>query len=171
MGQIALRRAQLKTLSYDTVITLGCIASITPNSLTTAERTAMFGNNANVIENRLGETIVREGTTATGEFPDVIMTIDWLTFRVTEDLFALLVGTSTKIPFTQSGIDSVEAVVRARLTIAIDNGHLDDFDVTLPLVGEVSSGDKDSRTLNNVNFTGTLQGAIHTINVIGKVSA
>lgn len=147
------------------------LAGLTPDALSTTERNNVAANNGNVFEVRGGESILREGTTSTGEFADVIMTIDWLTARLTEDVFALLVGTSTKIPYTQSGIDAIEGAVEARLTIAVSNGHLISFSVTVPAVGDVSSDDKNTRILRNVSFTGTLQGAIHSVVMSGKVAA
>jgi len=42
--------------------------------------------------------------------------------------------------------------------------------VTVPDIADVSAGDKGTRTLNDVTFTGILAGAIQKINVQGTVT-
>lgn len=141
-----------------------------PDVLTGAERTAIHDANGNTYERRAGKNITREGRTVQGDYIDVTTTIHWLDSRMTEDVFAAITGVSTKIPFTQSGIDLIEAVVRRRLQIAVDNGHLSSFTVTIPTIDEVEDSDLEDRTLRNVQFSGVLAGAIHRVIVNGSVS-
>lgn len=111
-----------------------------------------------------------QGTMASGRFIDIQRGIDWLTVRMQERLLQLLAN-AEKVPFTQPGITSLENEVRAQLAEAVTKGVITDtFTVTPPLVGNVSSTDKANRVLNNLDFTATLQGAIHQVTVNGNVS-
>lgn len=142
----------------------------TPDVLTGSERTAIQSANGNTYERRAGKNITREGMTVQGDFIDVTTTIHWLDSRMTEDIFAALAGVSSKIPYTQAGIDLIEAVVRRRLQIAVDNGHLRSFTVTIPEIDDVEDSDLEDRILRNVQFSGVLAGAIHRVIVNGSVS-
>ncbi len=141
-----------------------------PDVLTGAERSAIHAANGNTYERRAGKNITREGQVVQGDYIDVTTTIHWLDSRMTEDVFACITGTSTKIPFTQAGIDLIEAVVRRRLQIAVDNGHLRSFTVTIPSIDEVLDTDLEDRTLRNVQFSAELAGAIHRVIINGRIS-
>jgi uncharacterized protein DUF3383 len=141
-----------------------------PDVLTGGERSAIHAANGNTYERRAGKNITREGQVVQGDYIDVTTTIHWLDSRMTEDVFACITGTSTKIPFTQAGIDLIEAVVRRRLQIAVDNGHLRSFTVTIPTLDEVLDSDLEDRTLRNVQFTAELAGAIHRVIINGRIA-
>lgn len=146
------------------------LPGITPDTLTGAQRTYIHSLNGNTYERRAGRNITRNGTSAQGEYIDVQVTVDWLQARMTEDIFAVLAGTATKIPFDQTGIDLIETVVRKRLDIAVQNGHLQSYTIEIPRYEDVLDADLAIRTLRNVRFRGILAGAIHTVEVVGTVS-
>lgn len=146
------------------------LAGISPDTFTGAERAYIHGLNGNTYERRAGKNLVRNGQSVHGEFMDVQMSVDWLDSRLTEDILAALTGTTTKIPFDQSGIDTIETIVRKRLDIAVANGHLISYTIEIPKRNEIDSGDLASRLLRNVIFRGVLAGAIHTVQVVGRVS-
>jgi len=146
------------------------LPGITPDTLTGAERAYIHSLNGNTYERRAGRNITRNGTSAQGEFIDVQVTVDWLQARLTEDVFGVLAGTATKIPFDQSGIDLIETVVRKRLDIAVQNGHLISYTIEMPRYEDVLDADLALRTLRNVRFRGVLAGAIHTVEIVGTVS-
>lgn len=119
-----------------------------------------------------GVDMTAEGKTAEGEYMDVIRFIDWLYANIQEDVFAVLTS-NNKIPFTDGGIAQIESVVRAVLQRGVVAGGLASspaFEVTVPLAADVSAADKASRTLPDVEFSATLAGAIHAVEITGRVS-
>jgi hypothetical protein len=81
---------------------------------------------------------------------------------------------SDKVPYTNPGIDKVEAKVRAMNQRGIDAGLIapdPEPIVTAPDVADVSAADKQARELNNVETEWTLAGAIHHITVRVTASA
>jgi hypothetical protein len=146
------------------------LAGITPDVLTGGERTAIHGFNGNTYERRGGKNITRNGVMAQGEFIDVMTTIDWGDARLTEDIFAALTGTPTKIPFTQPGIDVIEAVTRKRSQIGVENGHFSRYEISIPTIEEVDDSDLEARLLRNVRARWFIAGAIHTVHAEVGVS-
>lgn len=119
-----------------------------------------------------GVGITQEGYAASGRFMDITRGVDWLQARMQERIFSRLVNLA-KIPFTDAGIAVVEAEVRGQLDEGIDNLLLasdPEPTVTVPLAADVSSANKATRLLPDVEFTATLAGAIHNIEIAGVVS-
>ena len=151
-------------------------STITPDSITDTQRANIFAVNGNTYETRGGKNITRNGVMAAdfgaGDwYIDCTTSIDWLDCRMTEDVFGLLTGTSTKIPYTQAGIDLVAAQVRARLDLGVANGHIDSgFTLSIPDIAEVSASDKTTRCLTNVTWSAVLAGAIHKVEIVGTVT-
>lgn len=142
------------------------------DSLTDSQCSVAKAKNAMVFIPVAGRRMVQEGVTAEGEYIDVIIGIDWNTADIQEGVFGLLVS-SPKVPYTNAGITSVEAVVRERVQNAVDAGLYTDVPAptfSVPDANTVSSGDKAARRLRNVKFTATLAGAIHFVEVRGTVS-
>ncbi len=117
------------------------------------------------------------GRMAAGEFIDVIRGRDWLTARLRERIFGLLIN-ARKVPFTQGGIDQVVNEVEAQMTEGISAGYLSPdvpegqdkpYIVTAPLISEVSKANKTARLLPDVAFEATLAGAIHAVQINGAI--
>jgi len=147
------------------------------NSLSTTEINAILAKNANLMVEAGGIDITEEATVASGEYLDIMRGIDWLTARMQENIYQELV-TSDKIAYTDAGIAIIENLVRKTILNGISVGLLtpdpDTFDgepflVGVPLVKDVSTTDKGTRTLNNVTWQATLQGAIHKVVISGRV--
>lgn len=112
------------------------------------------------------------GTTASGEYIDVIRFRDWLKARIAERIYGRLVN-SAKIQFTDAGIAVIEAEIRAQLKEGIEVGGLAASPaptVTVPAAADVSANDKAARRLTGVTFTATLAGAIHVATITGTVT-
>jgi hypothetical protein len=151
----------LKTLSGPAVYTL-----------TETQRTNALGKNANIYISIGGLNVTQTGTVGSGEYIDIIRGIDWLTARLQEAVFALLAN-SEKVPYTDPGAAAIEKEVKGVLQEATDNGVLAEdpkYTTTVPLVRTVSTADKVARILPDVDFTGTLAGAIHNVVINGTVS-
>ena len=60
--------------------------------------------------------------------------------------------------------------IEGRLELAVTQGILSEYEVTVPLVADIDPADKAVRNLPDVNFTGVLAGAIHTVEIAGTIS-
>jgi hypothetical protein len=132
----------------------------------------MRADNVNFYHTIAGVNITEEGESASGEFIDVTQGVDWLAQRLQERIFGKLAN-AKKIPFTDPGIQIVEAEVRAQLQEGINVGFLaaDPVPVvTVPLAADVSATDKGNRLLPDVEFQATIAGAIHSLEITGSVT-
>jgi hypothetical protein len=148
------------------------LAGVPATQLTSTHRTNIKSKNCNYYEAVAGVNITAEGVVSAGEFIDVIRFRDWLEADMAAGIFAALVRPE-KVPYTDGGIATIEAEVRASLQRGVNAGGLSDNPapaVTVPKVSTVASADKSARLLKNVKFTATLAGAIHAINISGNVS-
>lgn len=118
-----------------------------------------------------------EGTSASGAYIDVTRGVDWWTARVSERIANRLIQ-SDKVAFTDDGIAIIEAEVRAQNAEGIKAGLINPGSppgipaptVTVPKAGDVSSADRAARTLNGVNTSWTLAGALNHIGVNVQVT-
>lgn len=148
------------------------MAGITVDKLSSTQRTNALAKKCNIYEEVGGVNIVENGTVAEGEWLDIIVFVDWLDSRITEEVYALLVN-QLKVPYTDSGIAAIEAEIKGVLQQGVAVGGIANdpaFTITVPKAADVSSTDKANRELNNVKFTATLAGAIHAVNISGTVT-
>lgn len=147
------------------------------DSLETDFGAAIEAKKGNTYTTVAGAAITFEGTMASGEFIDVIRGRDWLTVRLQERIFSLLIN-SPKVPFTNPGIDQISSEVSAQMEEGIAAGYLSGdvpdgqdkaYTVTAPKAADVPSADKIQRLLPDVNFEATLAGAIHAVQVNGVI--
>jgi hypothetical protein len=155
------------------------LTGIAADDLSSTQRTNALAKNCNIQTEVGGVNIVENGNVAEGEWVDIIIFIDWLEARITEEVYGLLVN-QPKVPYTDAGIAAVEAEITGVLQqgqspayggIAPDDGSGGPgFTVTVPAVADISAGDKAARTLNDVLFDAILAGAIHAVNIQGTVT-
>lgn len=144
----------------------------TADNLTSSERASAKGKNANTYEMGGGVSMTSEGTVASGLFIDEIRDVDWMTARITERVFSLLVNVP-KVPFTDAGIGLIGNQVQSVLENAEQNSILASdpkYTVTVPKALDVPFNDRANRHLPNVSFTARLAGAIHSVEVNGVVT-
>ncbi len=141
--------------------------------LTTTEKNAILGKNANVYLtlNKVGAT--GDGKLASGRDIDKRTTLDWLEIRMFEDLAAQQLNASnanTKIPFTSRGIAAKESTLKNRLNIGERIGHLSPgkSTVTVPTIDKVTVSDKDNGILR-ASFVAEFSGAITKPKITGNV--
>jgi len=142
------------------------------DSYTTSERNtiedATRSMNHYVAEASIG--ITRPGEMFGGEFIDVVRGIAWLEARLQERLFTLLVN-EPKVPYTNAGLGQLTAEVRGQLREAEDRGVIDaGWTVTVVPVELQATADRAARIVRGLEFQARLQGAVHTINLIGTVT-
>lgn len=146
--------------------------TVSYSNLTTTQINNALNKKANIYTFVAGVGITQDGTMAQGEYIDIVRGIDWLTARIQEGVFSLLVN-NNKIPYTDGGIATVQAEVLRVLQLGVDNDLLAENPiptVTVPLAINVPNVDKANRILRNVRFQATLSGAIHAVNIIGNIS-
>jgi hypothetical protein len=149
------------------------LAGVPADNLSTASIHAVEGKNGNVYTPVAGLNLTQFGTDAAGEFLDIPRFIDWLTNQIQIQLLALL-SNSNKIPFTDSGIEAVRAVIGSVLQAGIDAGGLAATPapfVSVPKAAAVDPINKAARNLPNVTFRATLAGAINKIQISGVVTS
>jgi hypothetical protein len=153
------------------------LAGIAPVEYTSGEKTALKNKNIGRYVLVAGVNITCDGKTSSGEFIDITRFVDWLTARLMENVFFRLAN-SDKVPYTNPGIGVIENEVRGTLNQGISVGGLAADPapvVTVPnaIVGSeggVSANDKANRLLPDVDFCATLAGAIHEVEINGKVT-
>ena len=148
------------------------LTGVTANSLSSTQSTYVRNKKGNVYETIGGVDITREGTMVSGEFIDVIVGCDWLESRMEERVYSRLVN-SDKIAYTDAGIATIEADIRAQLQEAIAVGFLAEYPqpaVVVPKVANISTVTKATRELPAITFEGTLAGAIHKVTIRGTVT-
>jgi hypothetical protein len=148
------------------------LAGVASYQLTSSQRTNALGKNANIYTETAGVDITEEGKVASGEWIDIIRGIDDLTASLQEEIFSNLIQVR-KIPYTDEGATLIAGVVEGVLNNKSGNPGLlvkDSIVVTAPLVADVAPADKIARLLPDINFTATLQGAIHKVEINGVVS-
>jgi len=146
--------------------------SIAYSNLTSTQSQNARNKKANTYEFIGGVGITREGTMAQGEFIDIVRGIDWLTSRIQEFVYSVLVN-NPKVPYTDAGITAIEAQVKRALQLGISNNFIASDPapiVTVPKAADVPTIDKTNRILKNVKFQATLAGAIHAVNITGTVT-
>lgn len=148
------------------------LAGVDVVALTDTEVNNLEADNVNSYVSIAGVSITQQGVSSSGEFIDITEGVDFLTARLQENVFARLAN-ADKVPFTDAGIAIIEAEVRGVLRLGIDNGILAADPaptVTVPKAADVSFTDKAARFLPDVEFTGTLAGAIHSLSIEGSVT-
>lgn len=145
---------------------------ISYSNLTSTQSKNALDKKANIYEFVAGAGITENGTVAQGEFIDIVRGIDWLTSRIQEYVFGVLVR-NNKIPYTDAGIAVIQAEVMRVLSLGVANNFLSDNPqplVTVPKASGVPANDKANRILRNVKFEATLAGAIHVVRITGNIT-
>lgn len=145
---------------------------ISYSNLTSTQSKNALDKQANIYELVAGAGITQNGTVAQGEFIDIVRGIDWLTSRIQEFVFGVLVR-NNKIPYTDAGIAVIQAEVMRVLSLGVANNFLSDDPqprVTVPRASQVSANDKANRILRDVKFEATLAGAIHAVRITGNIT-
>lgn len=149
--------------------------SVPVDRFTPNERDVIRAKGANWYQQIAGVNMMREGVMAESAttFIDIIRGIDWLRQRMMERIFACLT-TQPKVPYTNSGIATIESLVRAQLEQGIARGVIAPepaYEVTVPDALECDPLDRANRYLRDVTFKARLAGAIHEVYITGVVTA
>lgn len=92
-------------------------ADLSPNQLTALERV-----NGNAFINVGGNTMFYNGKMADGTWFDTVQGVSWLTAKIRANVFNLFYTSTTKIPWTDTGVALVNQQVTLALELAVTNG-------------------------------------------------
>lgn len=154
------------TMAYKT------LAGVTALTIDDTTHGAVLAKNGNTYELVGGVAITYPGKVSVGEWADVVRGLDWLTARIREAVYAVLLN-NPKVAFTDSGIDLIRAAIIAQLSAGVRVQLLASDPkptVTTPTAASVSAEDRAARHLPGVTFAARLAGAINTLDINGSVS-
>lgn len=161
------------------------LVGIAADVFTATQRANLLSKNVNGYETLGGRSYLFDGTTAEGEWLDVMIGIDELYARIQELIFGAQPKMG-KIPYTQQGLQLVADLVSAALeegarssfiarTRTLDSGEVQSpaYTVTVPNIADIPAATRETRVVpsnNPITFEATLAGAIHVVNVVGSVA-
>lgn len=150
------------------------LIGIIPDTLSGSDLGFLKSKNANFFESVADNAIVTgEGVMASGEFIDIIRGIDFLDARIGEDVFAIFLN-NDKVPYTNKGVSLLVSPLRARLLDAASPAVAlitkESIIINEPDVSNALAADKANRLLKEITFSATLQGAVHKLEIKGKLS-
>jgi len=144
--------------------------------LTTTEANYLISQNITVYTVIHGTAVTTWGQASGGQFGDITLAKAWLNARIAEAVYGQLVD-RPRLPYTKAGIqilgDAVYGVLMHAANPAyaiLDNDPLPT--ITLPLVSDVTSGERAARTLGGggIRWSARFGGAIHKVEITGTVT-
>jgi hypothetical protein len=146
------------------------LAAVPADSYSGSERNELNNKTANYYVEIAGVSVTQGGgKVLSGEFMDIIRLVDKIKVRIQERIFVRLASVD-KIPFTNSGIAVIESEIDAVLRRERDVvGSLESYEIEVPLAADVPTNDKANRRLTGISFVAQLSGAIHTLQIRGRV--
>jgi len=146
------------------------VQSVTADSLSSTERSALTAKRCGFVTAPGGVTVVNAGKVMSGEWADVVRDLDWATADMGQRV-ATSEMAADKSPFTDLGIATMEGVVRGAMQAAETAGvYAPGWTVTVPTAASISPANKAARILPNVRFSAVLAGSIFQTNVVGVVT-
>ena len=156
--------------------------TITALDLTKTEKTALEEKNCNAFLTMGGVNVFSSSRMADGGWFDSVHGVDWLQNRIQTDVFNLLYQSTTKIPYTDTGVGMIVQKVEQGLRQAVRNGLVapgnttdgrylsKGYQITTVPVSEVSSADKGNRIYRGITFECVGAGALHNVEISGSFS-
>lgn len=179
------RAATVNFSGVNTTLTMNLkqLSGVTAENLTPAEYANLKSRYCSAVV-QIGKSVnaYTDSRMASGSWLDTTHGLLWLENRCEVDLFNLLYQSTTKIPFTNSGINTVVATLDRSLAAAVRNGlaasgYLPDgtflpegYRITAPSLEDIPSGDKGNRLLQGLTFDMVGAGALHEVTVSGNFS-
>lgn len=164
-----------KTFPYDPgslTWSFKTLAGVSADALTTAKTSALANKKCNFYTTVAGLNVTQWGTVASGEFLDITHGIDWLESEMKIQVFAALVN-NPKLPYTKNGINVIVGIMKGVLRAGVRAGLLADDEfltVTAPELADIDATTRGTRLLPDMEFGGTLAGAIHSTQLSGTLS-
>lgn len=146
--------------------------------LTDGERNQLLENHVNFLTEEYKRQYVKDGTCLDGEFIDVVLGSDWITKRMRDLLYNLLL-TNANINYDDAGFGFVATAVMQALTeavnlniIAVDaESRTGIFTVNIPKYADSTEDQRRSRTMPDITWEALLAGSVHQIKTKGVLRA
>ena len=179
------RAASVNFSAVGSTITMNLkqVAGVSAEDLTPAEFAALRGYYASaVVQIGNSSNAYTDSRMASGSWLDTTHGLMWLEDRCGVDMFNLLYVNSTKIPYTQTGINTAAATLERSCEAAVRNGlaapgFLPDgtylpkgYIVESVALADVPVSDKGNRVYKGLSFKMVGAGALHEIEVAGQFS-
>jgi hypothetical protein len=178
---------RINTVNYqgtNTTLTLMFkkLPTITVSDLNSTQKKAIESINVNSFMKVGTTSLYSDGRMAGGGWLDTVHGVAWLEKQVQLNVFNLLYASTTKIPYTDSGIALVVQQVDLALRQAVRNGLVAagndsdgnyvpaGYEIFSVPVTEVSASDKGNRVYNGITFKAVGAGAIHGSTISGSFS-
>lgn len=150
------------------------LVGITADELGANDLVNLKAKNANFYETVAGNSIITsEAVVVSGEYIDIMRGTDWIHARIGEDEFLVFLN-NDKIPYTNKGVSLLTNPLRARLIDAASEARRilveESIVVNEPDVDAALQADKAARLLKGITFSATYQGAVHKVEINGKLS-
>ena len=156
------------------------LGGVTPDKLTTTQRSTILVKGGNTFEYYQTQiALTNPGKVVAGEWIDVIRGRDWLEDLIQTNMTMLMINRA-KVPYTDAGIQLCVTNLRKSLQQGVTVGYISPdevdengktvpgFTITAPLSQNVDPLVKASRVLT-LEFSARLAGAIHVVNINGRV--
>ena len=160
------------SFTYKNQILLG----LDPLELTAAKLEEIHNAGAITFVQKAGDNVTSEGKTLGGEYIDVIDSKDWLIQQIVYKVQKTF-NNMDKVPYTNNGINMLDAAVVTVLKEAFENGMVAEDDDGLPtywtdfdLRSETDAADRVVRKYIGGSFGFELAGAIHEAKITGYIS-
>lgn len=161
---------EVGSFTYKNLILKG----IEPLDITSNALSEMNEVNVITLIEKCGDNVTTEGKCASGEYIDIIDSMDFIISQM-EYRVQRLLNKAPKIPYTNAGIATIESEVVGVLNKAYRNGIIAENE-GLPLYStnfrkreEMSAEDRGNRIYTGGKFSFELAGAIHTVKINGEM--
>ena len=149
------------------------LSGLEGTSFTTTEISNLHDGNVITYISKLGVLQTSEAYTTDGTYADITRSKDYLQARIEEEVSSLLYN-NDKIPYTSDGIAQVGQVLQGVLKRAVNTGIIAEdedgiglWEVILPDIDDISDTNKTNRILPDIEFTATIAGAVHKVEISG----
>lgn len=142
------------------------------STYTPTEKGHLKAKNCNYYIRDAGNNYTTEGYTSSGEFNDITRGVDWTVQRLRENAFLAFIN-AIKLGYTDDGIGVITNEIWGVLRQGISNNLFAEDPVptvTAPDAVDVSAADRAARLLSGVEFTARFAGAIHAVDMAGRLT-
>ena len=159
------------------------LPTITAEDLNSTQKAALESINVNAFSKHGSTSLYTDSRMGDGGWLDTVHGLDWLESQVQLNVFNLLYTSTTKIPYTDTGIQMITGAVAGALEQGKLNGLIapsgttaegeflvNGYKIETVPVAQVASSDKGNRIYNGISFKCVGAGALHNVTVSGTFS-
>lgn len=166
----------------NTTITLNLkkMPGVTVEKLRTTQANALKDKNCNAVVDIAGMYVYSDSRMGDGTWFDAVHGVDWLQNRIETGIFNRMYTTTTKVPYTDTGVSILIHEIEQALIQGRTNGLLAPgnnlqgeylplgYRITYIPTAQVSQADKSNRVYKGITFEAVGAGAMHQVVVGGS---